>query len=667
MPTTAIDNTVFDTDSKLHQLVYANLPLTVLTVLVNSVILCIVQWDYVAHATVLAWLAITNLVSLIRIFLYQRFKQLDVNQPIPDIWKKITLATSAVTGLTWGATSIFLFPENSIAHQVFLAFVIAGMCAGAVTTLSPVMSSIIAFITLAMLPLITHLLLIEGSVNYAMATMATLFAVMMLITAKRLNRTMTESLEIRQENKVSQGIIKHQAYHDELTNLPNRRLLTEKIKDEISRCLRHHHFSAILFLDLDHFKTINDSLGHTIGDELIQSVATRLKSRMRNEDTVARLGGDEFIILISEAGNSPAEAAKNSQTITMGLLDLFAQPFDIESGPLEITASIGVAIFPLNETTPEELLQKSDVAMYEAKEAGRNKIRLFKPEMQAVIDNQLNVENGLRQALKEQQLELYYQPLFDSEKNLFAVESLIRWNHPEKGIIAPDNFIGIAEKSALIIAIGDWVLQKSCETLTGLSAAANINMCVNVSPRQFEESSFVNKLKHILQTTGADPTKIRLEITEDMVLNNVELMIEKMLTLSAMGIHFSIDDFGTGYSSLAYLKRLPVDLLKIDKSFVLDINTDKNDAAIVKTIIALAQHMNIGLVAEGVENQEIFETLAQFGCHKFQGYLFGKPMPLSALYVEFKILDPDNKLTEITPIKTNSSETDFSEEQIRRF
>jgi len=464
-----------------------------------------------------------------------------------------------------------------------------------------------------------------------MAFTAIFFAVILIKTAKNLNQTIKESLLIRHEQRLTDEVIEHQALYDSLTDLPNRRLLIDKIRHEIDRAIRQKYISAVLFLDLDYFKNINDSMGHAFGDELLKSVADRLINNLRDEDTIARIGGDEFVILISNVGGDRDDANSNLKIFTDKIMCLFEKDFEVLGQNIFITASMGMSTFPLKDTTPDELLQRSDVAMYEAKEAGRNKTRLFVPNMQQKIIKQREVERGLRKALKEGELELYYQPLFDDSNDMFSVEALIRWNHPEKGLVPPIDFIEIAEKCGLIIQIGDWVLEQACKCLVQISDYKDITMSINVSPRQFGETSFVTKLLNILSETGVDPKKITLEITESMIMDNIEDTIERMNVLATEGISFSIDDFGTGYSSLAYLKRLPVDVLKIDKSFVLDITNDDNDAVIVETILAMAHHMNIDVIAEGVETSQILSFLKEKGCHKFQGYLFARPMPFGEI------------------------------------
>jgi len=624
-----------DIRSGLVRIIYSSVPLTLIAVLANSVILSIVQWGFVAHTTILSWFGLTNGLSLMRLGFYLKFKKLGAEEEVPVFWVHLALVISAASGLTWGAVTIWLFPENDFVHQVFTAFVIAGMCAGAVTTLSPMLSSAFAFILFAMLPVIVRFFHAGTDINYAMASMATLFAVMVLSMSRKLNCIIRESLLLRHERVLAQEKIHYQAHYDSLTRLPNRRLLIGRLKQEIARSVRHEHIGAVLFLDLDHFKTINDSLGHAVGDSLLKQVALRISQRMRDEDTAARLGGDEFIILLSEVGDVPDEAMDNVMNLAECVLHLFDTPFYVDGHELHVTVSIGIALFPLIDSSTDQLLQKSDVAMYEAKQAGRNTIRIFQPEMQQTVDNRRATEKGLHRALAEDELELYYQPQIDADNDIIGLEALLRWNHPVKGIIAPEEFIDIAEKTGLIIRIGDWVLYTACNHLSQISTNSELTMCINVSPRQFDEPSFVDKVKNVIAETGVNPANVQLEITESLVLRDIESAIDKMHKLKSAGVGLSIDDFGTGYSSLAYLKRLPVDILKIDKSFILDIDKDENDAVIVDTIIAMARHMQIDIVAEGVETEQALQFLKSRGCRKFQGYIFGRPIPFTKLYSRF--------------------------------
>jgi len=621
-----------DISSDLLHTIYSSLALTLTAVLANSTIISYILWDVVAHKNILIWFLAVNLFSVIRIVIHKRFTALDTEQKIPDIWHTIPLVTSIISGALWGSTAIFLFPAHDIAHQVFLAFVLAGMCAGAVTTLSAFKAASYSYILLTLAPLIIRFFLENSEIVFSMAMMTVLFTGMLIITSKNLNQTIRESLTIRHQRRIDEKTIHYQANYDMLTDLPNRRLLSKRLNHEIKRAGRHHHFGAVLFLDIDHFKTINDSLGHAVGDELLKQIAQRIKKRIRDEDTVARLGGDEFIILIAEASDDMTTASDNAENIATEILQLFHEEFNIDEHIIHTSVSIGISLFPLGETSSDTIIQKADVALYEAKEDGRNTARLFYSEMQQVVNNRRAIEKDLHQAIINNEFELNYQSQVDENQNIIAYEALLRWNHPDKGVIAPDAFIDIAEKCGLIVPIGEWVLKTACLQFASIiDDDNNLRICINVSPRQFSDPLFIEKIQIIITETGINPKNIQLEITEGMVLKDIDETIGKMKSLKTIGLSFAIDDFGTGYSSLNYLKRLPIDILKIDKSFVLESIHNANDAAIVKTIIAMAHNMNINIIAEGVETQQIMDFLKENGCELFQGYLFGKPVKIDQI------------------------------------
>ncbi len=437
------------------------------------------------------------------------------------------------------------------------------------------------------------------------------------------------------ERKQAEEQIEYLAYYDALTDLPNRRLLLNRLEQIISRVRRYGHFGAMLYLDLDRFKNINDSLGHPIGDALLKEVARRLNLGLRTEDTVSRLGGDEFVVLLSDLGDDESIAIAMAQSKAEQIKANLAEVYRISGHELHISPSIGVAMFPCEEMTPQQgesgidILRYADTAMYRAKEDGRDTIRFFLPSMQQAADSRLAIEKELRYALERGQLSLFFQPQVNSNGNIVGAETLIRWNHPEKGFISPAVFIPVAEVTGLILPIGEWVLKTACQQLKIWSDRGHSihHLAVNVSPRQFRQPNFISQVKQILSDTGADPGQLGLELTEGMVIDNIVDTIEKMRGLKDLGIELSIDDFGTGYSSLAYLKKMPLDILKIDQSFVRDIENDVNDAAIVDTIISMAKHLDLKVIAEGVETQYELNFLEEKGCTIYQGYLFSKPLP----------------------------------------
>lgn len=441
------------------------------------------------------------------------------------------------------------------------------------------------------------------------------------------------------ERKAAESRIQHLAFYDMLTNLPNRLLLLDRLEQALLNSMRLKRSGALLFLDLDNFKTLNDTHGHDFGDMLLEQVAQRLLGSVRITDTVARLGGDEFVVVLENLSEQSGDAAQEASLVADKILLALSQPFGLSGYEHYSSCSIGVALFcPEQQVTVDELLKRADLAMYEAKAAGRNTFRFFDPAMQALITKRAAMEEDLRQALRRDEMRLYYQPQVDNHGKLLGAEALIRWEHPQQGLLSPAAFIELAEETGLILPVGEWVLKTACLQLVAWAEraeTASLGLSVNVSARQLHQHDFIDRVFAILKETGANPQFLKLELTESTLVENIEDMIVKMNTLKAMGVGFSMDDFGTGYSSLAYLKRLPLSQLKIDRSFVRDVLIDSNDASIVQTIIALGQGLGIEVVAEGVESREQQLFLEEHGCLEYQGYLFGKPQPVEQLECEF--------------------------------
>jgi diguanylate cyclase (GGDEF)-like protein/PAS domain S-box-containing protein len=436
------------------------------------------------------------------------------------------------------------------------------------------------------------------------------------------------------ERKAAESEINHLAFYDPLTQLPNRRLLLDRLKQALNSSSRSKKCGALLFIDLDDFKTLNDTFGHETGDNLLQQVANRLTMCVRQDDTVARLGGDEFVILLEDLNKEIPEAAAQAKHISEKIHFALNQTYLINNHQRYSTPSIGVTLFMDHSENIEELLKRADMAMYEAKTAGRNTIRFFDQKMQDMLINRTVMEDGLRQAIIKEEFQLYYQPQIISTGKWIGVEALIRWIHPHQGLISPAAFIPLAEESGLILPLGNWVLNTACKQMAIWAydkAMANLSIAVNVSACQFHQPNFVQEVLTIIEQTGANPSRLKLELTESMLVNDIEDIIKKMTLLKAHGIGFSLDDFGTGYSSLSYLKRLPLDQLKIDQSFVRNILTDVNDAAIAKMVVALGLSLNLNVIAEGVELEAQRDYLDRLGCNAYQGYLFSKPLPLREL------------------------------------
>jgi diguanylate cyclase (GGDEF)-like protein/PAS domain S-box-containing protein len=424
--------------------------------------------------------------------------------------------------------------------------------------------------------------------------------------------------------------IRNLAFYDPLTQLPNRRLLMDRLHQALVASTRSSRKRALLFVDLDDFKLLNDTLGHEKGDLLLQEIARRLTSCVREADTVARLGGDEFVVMLDDLSENPVEAAAQAEIIGEKILATVGQPILLEGHECRSTPSIGITLFGDQRDSVVELLKQADIAMYQAKAAGRNTMRFFSPELQAVVRARASLEEDLRQGIRCEQFVLHYQPQVRGG-SLIGAEALIRWMHPERGMVLPGEFIPLAEETGLILPLGNWVLETACRQIAAWATqkqTAHIILAVNVSARQFRQPNFVQQVLTVIDRTGANPQKLKLELTESMLVDNVEDIITKMTVLKSRGLSFSLDDFGTGYSSLSYLKRLPLDQLKIDQSFVRDVLMNSNDGAIAQTIIALGQTMGLSVIAEGVETEQQRDFLARLGCHSFQGYLFSQPLPL---------------------------------------
>jgi diguanylate cyclase (GGDEF)-like protein/PAS domain S-box-containing protein len=435
------------------------------------------------------------------------------------------------------------------------------------------------------------------------------------------------------ERKTAEEKIQYLAFYDPLTRLPNRQLLLDRLQRALSDH-DHPREGALMFIDLDNFKVLNDTLGHQKGDLLLQQVAERLRSCVARGDTVARLGGDEFVILLENSGHKPLQPAEGARIVSERILAKLGEPYLLSGYLHHSTCSIGVTLFGRAPWSVSELLKQADLAMYQAKNAGRNTVRFFDPEMQAVVTANATLATDLRQAWREGQFLLDYQPQVGADGRMTGVEALLRWRHPHRDIVMPSHFIPTAEDTSLIIPIGGWVLEQACAQLAEWARRPDrrhLSIAVNVSVRQFRDPDFVDEVMRAIARAGIVPHKLKLELTESLLADGIEVTVAKMGSLKEMGVTLSLDDFGMGYSALSYLKRLPLDQLKIDREFVKDILTDANDAAIARTIIGLAQSLGLGVIAEGVETPAQRAFLAQQGCLEYQGYLFCKPLPIGEL------------------------------------
>lgn len=460
------------------------------------------------------------------------------------------------------------------------------------------------------------------------------------------NRGLTHWVAVARDitaRKVAEEEIEHLAFYDTLTQLPNRQLLMDNLRLVLARHDNPEKTGALMFIDLDNFKVLNDTRGHATGDLLLQKVANRLNACVRLRDTVARLGGDEFVVLLEDLGDDPAKARVRAEVVARKILTTLSEPCELAGHPYDGTCSIGITLITQHQQNVGELLKQADLAMYQAKAAGRNTVCFFDPSMQAVATANAALTSELRQALRNQQFVLHYQPQMGPKGHMVGVEALVRWRHPERGLVFPDNFIPQAEESGLILPLGQWVLETACAQLAlwgQRPATEKFSIAINVSARQFRHPEFVDQVMGAIAQYRISAHRLKLELTESLLAYDMEITIAKMGLLKEAGVTLSIDDFGIGYSALSYLKHLPLDQLKIDRAFVKDVLTDPNDAAIARTIIGLAQSLGLGVMAEGVETDAQRDFLARHGCHCYQGYLFCKPLPIEELEVFMLTLPP---------------------------
>ena len=438
--------------------------------------------------------------------------------------------------------------------------------------------------------------------------------------------------ETETERHKGEARIQALAFYDPLTGLPNRTLVLDRLTQLLSSSARSGEHGALLFIDLDHFKTINDTEGHDAGDQWLKEVALRLQACLRDVDTVARFGGDEFVVLLASLAEDRAEAANDAELVAEKLLAAIKAPYALAGDSYQSSASIGLTLFVGDVAGVDELMKQADLAMYKAKGAGRDTVCFFDPALEVAVKDRLALEQDMRQALAQGLFELHYQPLVDVSGCTVGAECLLRWTDAQRGPVAPAEFIALAEANGLILPLGQWVLETACATLARWALRpelAALTLAVNVSVRQFQQADFVPQVLGLLERSGIKPERLKLELTESLLAHNLDDLIVKMTALKARGIGFSLDDFGTGYSSLSYLKLLPLDDLKVDASFVRDVLHDPSDAAIARTIVALARSLDLGVIAEGVETEAQRAFMAGIGCPQFQGWLFGRAQPLA--------------------------------------
>ncbi|MCE8025337.1 MULTISPECIES: putative bifunctional diguanylate cyclase/phosphodiesterase [Halomonadaceae] len=734
-------------------LLYERLWQPVLASVLAASLLVAAMWSIMSPGILLGWFAALAVVSGARLWLAWFYHRQPAWHRQRRRWLFRFAWGAGIAGLLWGAAGLTMFTTEHQGQLAALAIVLTGIAAGGVTTLSSVAWMAPLFVLPTMLPLLGQLLLQGTSLSWLLAAMVVLFLGLVLVTSRRLNRTITDNIALRlivssreqqlrvsearyraifrhtplgvmhfdregqvvdcnemcldilgtsrqrllglnlltqlndervsgairdalesgtgyfegtyravvsgkqtplrafysalrnesgdvvggvgiiedfTERKLAEETIHRQAYFDPLTELPNRRLLIETLASTIRDRRDDGRVGMVLFLDLDRFKIINDTLGHAVGDELLRQVSKRLLLSIDKDAMAARLSGDEFVVLMPALSADREMELKRAEHRAERLLSTLRRTYDLGGQRISVTPSIGYTLFPLGDEDVGDVLRHADTAMYQAKLKGRAQICGYEPAMQTQLSWRLEMEQALRRALSEDQLSIALQPQLDEQERIIGAEALMRWKHPRHGSVSPEVFIAIAEESDLIVELETWMLDRCCKLLAHLPVAVLPRLSVNISVRHFSQPGFVEGLTWVTGTHGIDPARLMVELTESIMIDGLQDAVERMRALKRLGVKLALDDFGTGFSSLAYLKSLPLDELKIDRSFVSNLDTDGNDAAIVETVLAMAQHLGIDVVAEGVENRAQQEYLLARGCRLFQGYLFYQPMSVEA-------------------------------------
>ncbi len=623
-------------DAELTRSVLGGLPVALIAVVICATALTLLLWDSRPPGHLLiGWYGAMMAMVAIRGIGFARYRLGGIGTESVSRWRRSALLGTVVSGLLWGGVPLLLWPDNAPSLQAALIVVLAGICAGGALTLAPLLPAAMTFLWLALPPLVLRLSLQPDTVSLYLAVLSGVYLLSMTAVTRRVHALVKAAFTTQHEREVAEAQAKRQAMLDTLTGLANRHMLFERLRDECVPARRHDRRLAVHFLDLDNFKSVNDSLGHQAGDELLREVARRLRGLVHGSGVIARHGGDEFVIVQTDKASGQPLTSYDVEHLAESIRQSVAEPYQLLGHELHLRGSVGVAVYPEDGDSAEALLQHADAAMYQAKGDGRDNVCFYRQDMQAAAQRRLELVTALRAAIRADGLSVHYQPQVDAAGRIVGLEALVRWQHALFGAVSPAEFVPVAEEAGFIFELHDWIQNKVCADIRRLQDTLGETDCpvvsLNLSPLEFRRAGLLERLGDALRRSGASASLLCLEITEGAAMDDVEHVIPRMEALRALGVSFAIDDFGTGYSSLAYLKRLPADVLKIDRTFVLGVLFDPNDAVLVETIVDMAHNLGLETVAEGVEDQETLEFLVKHGCDYFQGWYFGRAEPLETI------------------------------------
>lgn len=628
-------------NTEIVTILYASNRRSLVAAIIVAILLLFIQHHWVSNHLITLWVVIFLIAYSARLFITHQYYSQALKSHQVQMWLNRFRGSTSLCGLVWGLASILLFPGADTGHQIFLIFVLVGVAGGAMVVYSIDTLCSNLFIGGVLVLMVPQFLIHGDHLAIAFVGLAIVYVIYVRIAGHGLAKNLHKNIALRVELNIDNKKVHQLAYYDVLTNLPNRRMLSNCLNQSFVKCQRTLSYGAVLFLDLNNFKSLNDTKGHMAGDALLQQVAHRLKEALNKKAMVARVGGDEFVVLLDALGRDKVAAVNSAYTMAEKLIQAISQPFKLRNFQYHTTPSIGICLFFGQEFDETEVLRRADLAMYQAKQAQSiNGVQLYDEERHLVIELRATLENDLSFALNGRQFVLYYQLQVDQDQVPIGAEVLLRWNHPTLGFISPTEFIAIAETSGVIVSIGNWVLTQACQQLkqwAHSSVTDYLTLSVNVSALQFSQPDFAEVVMNAVQASGCNPSLLKLELTESMIVNNVDDVISKIHTLKSIGIKFSLDDFGIGQSSLSILSKLPLDEIKIDKSFIQDILQNNYDKVIVQTIISMGRLLGCHVIAEGVELKQQKNLLERLGCNAYQGFLFCRPLSLEVF--EAKLCD----------------------------